>query len=360
MNLLLRNTNLNLFLIFFIGITFFSCITPSGPNEPFSGSSPKSLEALAKRNLQLALEIRKLPEIIDGINKYEEAIIDKLLAVYEKYPDEFDHAFFEMDKTGKSAYRKYCTPLQALFWFAENEGVNELVYLVKDYKLKNLLSVSWIFQTKFEIEKLDISESQASHILAFVDKKTIWYAKHQKSALKTLLYCYNRTPKAIPEKFRKAIENMPEVKSALRQFKNNQNRWSKTQEVVDRLNDPMLLNYYINKNIRYSFTIGGYHQPIKSTIKLKRGDCDDMAYFGKIVLSRAGYKVQGRIVGCTGGFSDVHIGLIIELEDGRYLLAVNFRTLNSMTGPFDTLLEADKSLGYGSGYPCRSAFHFNW
>lgn len=359
MNLCLKNIIFNLFLIFAVGITFFSCITKPGPNKPFSDSLPESIEKMAGRNLQLAMELRKLPEIIDGINHYEEETLNKLFAIYNKYPNEFDKTFFEMNRTGKFAFRKYCTPLQALFWFAENGAIDEVVSLVKDYNLQTLLSVSWNFKTNFEVEKIDLSESQASHILSFVDKKIIWYAKNQKSALTTLLYCYNHTPEAIPKNFRKEIEDMPEFKTALQRFKNDQERWTDTQTVIDRLNDPILFDYYINRNIRYFYTIGRYIQPIKYTIKLKRGDCVEVAYFGKVVLSRAGYKVQGRIVGCPG-HNQHHIGLVIELEDGRYLLAVNFKTYNSMTGPFNNLLEADKSLGYGSGYPCRSAFSFIW
>lgn len=171
MKLHLKNIIFNCLLIFAIGITLFSCISPSGPNKPFSGLLPESLEIMAERNLQLAVELRRLPEIIDGINDYEEAILNKLLVIYEKYPNEFDKAFSEMNKTGKIAYRKYCTPLQALFWFAENGDIYEITSLIKDYKLQTLLSASWNFQTKFEIEKIELSESQASHILSFVDKK---------------------------------------------------------------------------------------------------------------------------------------------------------------------------------------------
>ena len=94
-------------------------------------------------------------------------------------------------------------------------------------------------------------------------------------------------------------------------------------------------------------------------IKDKYGDCDDLAYFGRIVLTKAGYDVFGRVVGDET--VDCHIGLGIRLEDGSYLLAVHFNgSGNHMSGPYKTLLELDKALGYGYGYKERGPFYFNW
>ena len=55
-----------------------------------------------------------------------------------------------------------------------------------------------------------------------------------------------------------------------------------------------------------------------------------------------------------------HIGLGIRLENGSYLLAVDFTPAgNHMSGPYKTLLELDQALGYGVRYKTRDPFLFN-
>jgi hypothetical protein len=91
----------------------------------------------------------------------------------------------------------------------------------------------------------------------------------------------------------------------------------------------------------------------------KYGDCDDVGYFGKIVLTRAGYDVFGRAFDLHT--SPNHVGLGVRLPDGTFLLAVHFDYgRNHMSGPYKTLLELDQALGYGSQYSTRQGFNFNW
>lgn len=152
---------------------------------------------------------------------------------------------------------------------------------------------------------------------------------------------------------------MPEVKSALHRFKNNQKRWIDTQAVIDRLNDPILFDFYVNKNIIYKHIAPNRHTLPSTIIKDKYGDCDDLANFGKIVLSKAGYDVFGRFYNKYS--IPNHIILGIKLKDGSYFKAVDFgRNGNSMGGPYKTILEIDQSGGYGIWYTTREFFFFHW
>jgi hypothetical protein len=171
----------------------------------------------------------------------------------------------------------------------------------------------------------------------------------------SFVWYYNRSKRthnqALSEKAAKIIEeNLLTPKGVP--------RWEDFNAVADRLNSPELLDYYIDTNITYDHKIPRYHRSPRSVLKSRYGDCDDLAYFGRFVLTKAGYDVFGRIV----GNKPCHIGLGVKLEDGSYLLAVSFSNTNYMSGPHKTMLELDKRLGYGGiGYEkIRGPFHFDW
>ena len=137
-------------------------------------------------------------------------------------------------------------------------------------------------------------------------------------------------------------------------------RWKDSRDIMERLNSPELLDFYIDKNIAYTISIPAYHRSPNKVIKEKFGDCDDLANFGRWILSKAGYDVFGRIVGDEN--VTCHIGLGVKLDDGSYLLAVNFYGWgNNMSGPHKTILELDQALGYGPGkHNQRGPWDFHW
>lgn len=133
-------------------------------------------------------------------------------------------------------------------------------------------------------------------------------------------------------------------------------RWDNYDEVTSRLNNPELLDYYINKKIVYSMMTGPT-RPAYVVFTYKTGDCDDLANFGNVSLKKAGYSTFGRRVFTAG--PDGHIGLAIKTDDGLYHLVVNFTPRgNSMSGPYKTILEVDKALGYGTRVYNRQSFTF--
>ena len=54
-----------------VALAFVGCATPTKPNLPYSGPIPQ-LDKIVQRNFLLATELRKLPELQDGLS-YSEA-----------------------------------------------------------------------------------------------------------------------------------------------------------------------------------------------------------------------------------------------------------------------------------------------
>jgi hypothetical protein len=125
---------------FFVGC---ASLGKTKPNEPYKGPYPTSFNEIKLKNPLLAIEIGKLPEILDGISPSEAAALEEIVDLYNKAPEDFDKAFTEMFQTGLPNVRKYCTPLQALFWLAEDGEVKELAVQIRDYDLRDLLYTAW-------------------------------------------------------------------------------------------------------------------------------------------------------------------------------------------------------------------------
>lgn len=136
----------NKILIFFILLilSICACISSNSvPNKPFGGNYPDTYNLIKKNNPLLAIELAKLPEIQDGISKTEEVVFDRIMDLYMIDKKAFDEAFIRMYNTGMPDVRKYCTPLQALFWLIQDGKMDLTGGLIKDYSLKSLLDAAW-------------------------------------------------------------------------------------------------------------------------------------------------------------------------------------------------------------------------
>jgi hypothetical protein len=109
---------------------------PAKPNEPFPGPYSFGFNELADKNHLLAHELAKLPELQDGISEEEETALNILAEQYNANPDEFDSMFKQMYNVGIPGVRKYCSPLQALFWIAEEGLLHTINDLISNYCLK--------------------------------------------------------------------------------------------------------------------------------------------------------------------------------------------------------------------------------
>ena len=109
----------------------------------------------------LAEELGKLPEIQDGISENDSVVLQKIVGLYNANPIFFKKAFEEMYQTGLPEVRKYCSPLQALFWTIEDGNMNVAKDIIHNYSLDLLLASAWNFQSR----PIPFSDEQISAII---------------------------------------------------------------------------------------------------------------------------------------------------------------------------------------------------
>lgn len=199
---------------------------PTKPNLPYTGNPyPAELTELAQRNPLLVQELGKLPELQDGVSETDVNVLRDIVKLYNSDPVNFENAFNEMYKVGLPEVRKYCSPLQALFWIVQ-DGDNENELLHK-YDLINLLNLAW-YKKGFEYD--------------------------------------------------------------------GKGRWDDFKVVVDRLNSPDLVHYYMRRNFPQGLPEGrkGGDVPLPPKVMFndKYGTCRDSSNFGKYCLKKAGYEAK--------------------------------------------------------------------
>jgi len=284
-----------LILLLIIGIIafFFACASfgPSKPNIPFAGNPyPSIFNNLYQNNPLLAKELGKLPELQDGVSDEENYALEKLIVLYDEDPNAFDKAFKEMYQIGIPDVRKYCSPLQALFWLIEYNKLDDVKDILRDYSLEKLLETAWDFQTK-----LPFSEEQISMIIDNVEDKRMqelfFKYKNDKEHIQGLIsFTYKHQPKIFKRKARVIIKK---VRSE------NEDLWLEDFDVViDRLNSPELLDYYERHVISYMYlpNYGEGPEEARRVFKNKYGHCAQVTAFTVYILQKSGYESRRYIV----------------------------------------------------------------
>ncbi|MDF1592225.1 MAG: hypothetical protein P1P89_11965 [Desulfobacterales bacterium] len=152
---LIKSKRAQLASLIVLTILLISCASfgPTKPNIPYAGNlHPAILKDLAEKNPLLATEIGKLPEIQDGISPQDEETLKRLCDLYNENSAGFDKAFAEMYQIGIPEVRKFCSPLQALFWLVEDGREDLTKQIMSGYSLKKLLIYSWVFR-KMNVDK---------------------------------------------------------------------------------------------------------------------------------------------------------------------------------------------------------------
>jgi len=140
----MKSPILRLFLWPFIMGVFIAHLTGCAsikPNTPYSGPYPSGFSELSADNPLLALELGKIPEIQDGISHEDAKALERICVFYQKNQMAFDSAFEQMYEVGKPEVRKFCTPLQAMYWLALDNRLEEID--ISKYTLFGLLNQSW-------------------------------------------------------------------------------------------------------------------------------------------------------------------------------------------------------------------------
>ena len=150
------------FLVIFLAfLTGCASYGPTKPNPVYEGPYPPKFSQLAEKNPLVLREFGKLPELQYGITVSEAEVLDQLCDLYNEDAERFDAAFEQMYVIGKPEVRKFCTALQALFWFAKKDIEETRKQLEERFHLESLLAAAWWFQ---EGPTLTLSEQEAKKV----------------------------------------------------------------------------------------------------------------------------------------------------------------------------------------------------
>jgi hypothetical protein len=265
-----------------LSMALSGCVTISKPNTPFAEPIPE-LNYIENKNPLLAKELKKLPDILDGLNNEERKALQRLSEIYAAQTSDFERAFGEMYKIGLPEHRKYCSPLQALLWIAMESTFSKEKNPINPYALSNLLNEAWSFYPRLSLQKLEeiVGTIKDPEIRKDFEKDIIAKDKYLAYRLITRIeYSPELFPESVTQKLSELKSNSP---------------WSNYNEVLDRLNSPELVDYYVRNQIDYAnyWEILGYSGNVGSphyVFKYKKGDCLYISAFVVEALRRNGYS----------------------------------------------------------------------
>jgi hypothetical protein len=305
--------------------------------ESFS-TAREILTEISLKNDLLAVELGKLPELQDGISFQETQALKRLHRKYVADTDSFDRAFKKMYKTGLPDVRKYCSPLQALFWLAEDNELHSNSNLFVNYSLEHLLAKAWKFDP---LSYRLISETQTKEVINGIQMEDIkkkylddlfggaTYAEIQRS----LVADYKRSRRTgwntFSRKASKIIrQNLISPKAAP--------RWQDFSVVIDRLNAPELVDYYEKARFKYVYW---WELPTPAVsphyvFKYNKGECVSITRFTVLCLTRAGYKAREYRGRSISGRFDFHAVCVYEMNGKKYVMD-NGKTVPSGIIPWD-------------------------
>jgi len=110
-------------------------------------------EKIFQFDQELAIELGRIPEFQDGVNEREIFALENFVSFLNVSTDNEKRTLKEILSVGKPKYRKFCSPLQGLFWLAEEGKLSKEENPLINYSLKNLLDQAWKFEVKYTKEE---------------------------------------------------------------------------------------------------------------------------------------------------------------------------------------------------------------
>jgi hypothetical protein len=309
-------------LIVFVSLTLSGCSVAISPNVGSSaenynppgenreneniGEAKKILAKIAEKNSLLALELAKLPELRRAVSIKEVESLKNILTLYESDPLVFNSAFDQMYKEGIPEIRKFCTPLQSLFWLSGKAPFSKQDNPLLNYELESFLNRAWGIQGIVLLEE-DVKKILREPVY-MDDKREIRVVLSKLSADSTIF-----RDKSFQDHVRE--------------------KWSNFEEVTDRLNSPRLIFKYVKPNVYYPMTLRfysgqgdwPYKRSPKETFQLKTGNCGMQALFVDYCLKKAGYDSVVFRYECTVGFCGPNPGSEIGVRPTPYHWTVAFK-----------------------------------
>jgi len=329
-------------------------------NGIFAGPYQEKFTHLKYKNPLLAEEIGKLPEFQDGISETESKALEQLCDLYAADRERFDKAFNQMNQIGIPEVRKYNSSLQALYWLFENGNYEIAEKVVTTFNLEELLHNSWgqnrivmnLTLTDEQVIEIAIKHTTDKDLGPMHQSRKHVYSIYAKDYLHELdVDSKKEIMKFIRQKIsldysmnkvRFTLKGRKLIRNAIIKEQSKGARWNDFQIVMDRINSPELLHYYINNFFTYIYDHRVCQSP-RHTFKRKKGCCGCLARLGKYCLDSAGYETYARWL---RGNRTMHEVLVLE-ENLSYYVVVDWaysKCINVMSGPYKTKGEVDNFL----------------
>ena len=260
----------------------------SSPDDKFV-EAQAILDELSTQNDLLARELGKLPEMQEGIDQGDLEALRVIRTVYEEHPKAFDAAFAVIYKVGKPEVRRYCSPLQAVYWLAE-DGYQEVAEkIIQDgFSIRRLLYHSWLTETgledrymKQEVDLLINScvDDEVKILMSQMDRDHEYFYS-------SLFGLYEREPQAFkykPLSYEEALES-----NSNEMVQTHLSRWGDFIVVTERLNAPELIDWYSEHVLSYERYIGD-RKTNKSVFRNRKGNCVDQSQFISFCIKAGGF-----------------------------------------------------------------------
>jgi len=319
----------------FLFLSSCASFGPTKPNPVFQGPYPARYYELAQKNSLLVEELGKLPEIQDGISALEAFALEKVVEIYNEIPNEFDDAFKQMYQVGFPEVRKYCSPLQALFWLVEDGRLEECRKILNTYYLDDLLTSAYDFRINLSMEQL----TKIINTLPQEEQQLYDGVTNRNSANNITLTLFKHSPGCFSRESKKLIKN---AKSFL--------KWEDFKTVVERLNSPELINYYERMNFSY-VPYGQRQITADHVFRYKKGCCQDFTAFSVYCLKKAGYNAKAITVISPSGGHRNHVVCEYKDKDGQeYILDNSCRGCGSGKGITEKEIYIKSFRQVGVGY----------
>ncbi len=241
-----------------------------------------NLSEIQKLNPELALELMKLPDLKQIDIKDVEALEDIVTLV--PYKSVGGISFESMFNEGIKEKRKYSTPLQALVWS------------LYDYEKEFLQKEHW--------GKVYLP-GRPSELMRFV--RYVWVISSESNDYRS-------------------------------------DRWKNFDEVIDRLNSPALVYYYMSDNFSYYYPGAALYmrESAYKTFLTKSGDCGNQSNFATYALRKNGYEAENLFL----RFRPDRSGHVVTLYKDNlfYYLDTTLRGHEGIFGPFESKEEAIRNL----------------
>jgi hypothetical protein len=280
------------------------------PTSPVGDKAEKELNDLSRINPALADELWRLPELKRGLNEKGVLALRRVVTLYsESKNTEMKLVFNRILSIGKKEHRKFSASLQALFWAAEEQ---ELPLIGSPLKI-------------------------------FQKEKYTGFNKNIGEDEEVITFVYNIWEKTY-----------------------HTDKWKDPIEIMDRLNSPHLFDLFFRDNIAYDYAkfmmiLGdhryfenwvSYLQSANTTIKRRKGVCQDATNLAVEILTKAGYDVKPLQVKFRSRATTGSDGTwVAVLKEGGllYKIAENYFQYDGIVGPYKSIKEIAEKVSESKG-----------